>query len=64
MDEQLVVVVVSHGGIVLRVIERKTERAADIAIRMAIARQGLDDRYFTTAPVGQYAAGDAFADTE
>jgi hypothetical protein len=53
-----VVAVALEGQEVLWVEEPKTAPNADAIIRMAIMRQGCEDRFFGTASVGQYKAGD------
>lgn len=45
---------------VLWVDENKAERNAEGIIGMAIARQGVSDRFFTTAPTGKYHTGDVY----
>lgn len=54
------VVAVSHDSEVLWVYGPKDEANAEAAINMAIMRQGLEDRFFTTAPTGKFKAGDKF----
>lgn len=61
MNENVDVVAVSfEGSRVLWVEQNKTERNAEAIIKMAVIRQGVEDRYFTTAPPNKYKAGDVF----
>lgn len=55
-----VVAVSDHGSLVLWVMTDKTERNAEAIINMAVMRQGVADRFFTTAQPGRYKEGDIF----
>lgn len=41
----------------------RDEAGADASIALAIARQGVEDRFYTTAPTGAFHAGDAYRET-
>lgn len=34
--------------------QNKSEKTAEAIIRMAVARRGVEDHFFTTAPAGRY----------
>ena len=55
-----VVAVSTDDNRVLWVDGPKTEPNAHAIITMAIMRQGVEDRFFTTAIPGKYKAGDKF----
>lgn len=40
--------------------ENKTMRNADAIIKMAVARRGCDEEFYTEAPAGKYKEGDTF----
>lgn len=42
----------------------KTEANAEAIIYMAVMRQGVEDRYFTTAPAGRFKVGEKFTHNE
>ena len=67
MSEKLVdVIAVSFGDArVLWVMPRKTERNAEAIIAMAVARQGVEDRYFTTdTRIGKWKIGNTYSDLQ
>lgn len=58
-DEKVDVIAVSlDDSRVLWVMPNKTNDNAEACILMAVARQGVEDRYFTTVALGRYKAGD------
>lgn len=44
--------------------ESKTERNAEAIVDMAVARRGVEDEFYTTAPAGVYHDGDTLRDNE
>ena len=60
-DRQFDVIAVSTDtNRVLWVDGPKTAANAEAIIKMAILRQGVDDRFFSYAPTGTYKAGDTW----
>ena len=49
---------------VLWVMSGKTEANAEAIIGMAVYRQGVEDRFFTTTKVGKYEEGDTYRGDE
>ena len=59
------VIAVNKGTHKVRLIgENKTERNADAIEKMAVARLGCDEEFFTTAEAGKYEDGDTWGDVE
>lgn len=46
---------------VVVIANNKTERNAEAIVGMAVARRGVEDSFFTTAPAGKYKDGDTHA---
>lgn len=44
--------------------ENKTERNADAIEKMAVARLGCDEEFFTRTPAGKYKEGDEWSEIE
>jgi hypothetical protein len=49
-----------EAGTILWIMERKTLPDAEAIEYMAIARQGVEDRYFTHIPTGTYKQGEIY----
>jgi hypothetical protein len=54
------IAVSSDSGEILWLEPNKTEDAAEGIIKMAIARQGVEDRFFVAVPAGKYHKGDKY----
>ena len=65
MDNKLydVVAVGLNDSKVLWVDERKTKANAEAIVKMAVMRQGVEDRFFGIALHGKYKQGDAYTDS-
>ena len=60
MDKVDVIAVEIETKKILWVDPDKTGRNAQAIISMAVMRQGVEDRFFTTVEVGKYSKGDTY----
>jgi len=64
-NKSLDIVAVSlRGSRILWVQENLTKPNAEAVIRMAVMRQGVEDRFFAPAPHGSYKEGDLWRGNE
>ena len=61
MSDRVDVIAVSfETGEILWLEPDKTEANAEAIINLAIARQGVEDRFYVSVPAGKYKAGETY----
>lgn len=61
MSDRVDVIAVSfETGEILWLEPDRTEANAEAVIKMAIARQGVEDRFYVAVPAGKYHKGDKY----